>query len=89
MIKNEKINYSLWITKIWKREVDGRYYRIQISQNIWGSWLFTTSNWGKIRQKENIIEVELESDYEKALHMLAEASLVRKKKGYCCIGGIF
>ena len=72
---------NAWIQRNWHRPTDGRYYRVQLQQDLFQSWILI-KRWGKRHSRsDRSIEYPCES-YEDGVCKIENIAKRRLQRGY-------
>ena len=72
-------DFERWISQSWG--TDCRYYRADIMQDLFGTWLLKRS-WGSLHSGLGNNKTLVARDYEHALTLLEEVVRQRQQRGY-------
>lgn len=72
---------NAWIQRDWYRPADGRYYRVQLQQDLFQSWILI-KRWGKRHSRSGRSMEAVCESYEDGLSQLAAVEKRREQRGY-------
>ncbi|MEM9817193.1 MAG: hypothetical protein AAF827_12425 [Cyanobacteria bacterium P01_D01_bin.6] len=70
-----------WLQRSWQRPTDGRRYRVELSQNLFGEWVLIREWWG-VASKRRGSKKQGVNTYAEGVECLEAVAKRRMQRGY-------